>query len=131
MIWNYFRSMMEILNDPENGTSDDKLRNKIYSRKLHFLSNYSINICLMTSSITRMGLIVSRLFLIYYLCSNTITDTELDQYTTALQVMNRAGPGGFRWIRITDHKRKLIINKICFPELRLSTSCPCLPEEMP
>ncbi|XP_023327317.1 sec1 family domain-containing protein 1 [Eurytemora carolleeae] len=45
------KSIIDILNDPENGTPDDKLR----------------------------------LFLIYYLCTNTITDAEFDQYTTTLQ----------------------------------------------
>jgi len=45
------KSIMEIINDPENGGPDDKLR----------------------------------LFLIYYLCTNTVTDAEFDQYSATLQ----------------------------------------------
>jgi len=45
------KSINEIINDPENGEPDDKLR----------------------------------LFLIYFLCTNTITDAEFDQYSSTLQ----------------------------------------------
>jgi len=45
------KSIMEVLNDPESGSPDDKMR----------------------------------LFLIFFLCSPTMTDAELDQYSGALQ----------------------------------------------
>jgi len=45
------KSIMEMIQDPETGGEDDKLR----------------------------------LFLIYYLCSDNLTDTEFDQYAAALQ----------------------------------------------
>ena len=48
----HYRSIMEVLSDPQNGSPMDKLR----------------------------------LFLIYFLCTPTVSDAEYDQYAGALQV---------------------------------------------